>query len=80
MDKDIILTTYETLRSEWSDARSNSVLYHHPSGWARIVLDEGIYPLMRQKWFGQFSDQCQNSASHPESFDEDLSSDMRPSR
>ncbi|KAJ5175560.1 Helicase C-terminal [Penicillium canariense] len=40
MANDIVLTTYDTLRSEWSTSRSDSVLYHNHSGWARIVLDE----------------------------------------
>ena len=42
MTNDIVLTTYETLRSEWSTDRANSVLYQSHGGWARIVLDEGI--------------------------------------
>ncbi|CEO59986.1 hypothetical protein PMG11_04632 [Penicillium brasilianum] len=37
---DIVLTTYETLRSEWSASRLNSILYQNHGGWARIVLDE----------------------------------------
>lgn len=45
MTNDIVLTTYETLRSEWSTDRANSVLYQNHGGWARIVLDEGISSL-----------------------------------
>ena len=35
-NNDIVLTTYDTLRSDWA---TNGPLYSRP--WARIVLDEG---------------------------------------
>lgn len=46
MTNDIILTTYETLRSEWSTGLADSVLYQNHGGWARVVLDEGILSLI----------------------------------
>ncbi|KAH0566066.1 hypothetical protein GP486_000531 [Trichoglossum hirsutum] len=40
LDKlDIVLTTYETLRSDWASCGRQSVL--HEKVWARVVLDEG---------------------------------------
>lgn len=40
-DHDVVITTYDTLRSEWSSGPQNSVLFSNPEGWARVVLDEG---------------------------------------
>ncbi|KAJ5681154.1 hypothetical protein N7536_012293 [Penicillium majusculum] len=38
--QDIVITTYDTLRSEWSNDAENNVLFSNPEGWARVVLDE----------------------------------------
>lgn len=43
--KDIIITTYETLKSEWCGDRSNSLLFSETQKWSRVVLDEGWYPF-----------------------------------
>ncbi|KAJ5826599.1 Helicase C-terminal [Penicillium robsamsonii] len=40
LNHDIVITTYDTLRSEWSSRTENSVLFSNPQGWARVVLDE----------------------------------------
>ncbi|KAF5617713.1 hypothetical protein F25303_13211 [Fusarium sp. NRRL 25303] len=39
-DNDIVLTTYQTLRSEWTNT---GPLFREP--WFRVVLDEGMKPL-----------------------------------
>jgi SNF2 family DNA or RNA helicase len=38
---DIVLTTYDTLRSEWASKADKGVLYSDI--WARVVLDEGKF-------------------------------------
>lgn len=38
---DIVLTTYDTLRSEWASSADKGVLYSEI--WARVVLDEGKF-------------------------------------
>ncbi|PYH38328.1 DEAD/DEAH box helicase [Aspergillus neoniger CBS 115656] len=37
---DIVLTTYETVRREWSDQPNGSILFSEARKWARVVLDE----------------------------------------
>jgi SNF2 family DNA or RNA helicase len=41
LNNDIVLTTYDTLRSEWTSSSTNSVRFSHSEGWARVILDEG---------------------------------------
>lgn len=41
-DKDIVLTTYDTLRSE---RISNGPVFRRT--WARVILDEGEFALLR---------------------------------
>lgn len=38
---DIVFTTFETVRSEWSEQGSGSVLFSNSQEWGRVVLDEG---------------------------------------
>jgi SWI/SNF-related matrix-associated actin-dependent regulator of chromatin subfamily A3 len=38
---DVVLTTYDTLRSEWTSKAGGGVLYSEI--WARVVLDEGKF-------------------------------------
>ncbi|KAJ6039603.1 Helicase C-terminal [Penicillium canescens] len=37
---DIVITTYDTLRHEWSTNRKNSALFCASRNWARVILDE----------------------------------------
>jgi len=41
---DVVLTTYDTLRSEWTSKAGKGVLYSEI--WARVVLDEGKFTLL----------------------------------
>lgn len=43
LTKDVVITTYETLKSEWSSNRANSHLFSEVQRWRRIVLDEGCF-------------------------------------
>lgn len=46
LKNDIVITTYETLRHEWTNDSENSVLFADTEPWARVVLDEGGTPLL----------------------------------
>jgi SNF2 family DNA or RNA helicase len=47
---DIVLTNYDTLRSEWTGRAREGLLYSKE--WARIVLDEGeSHSLIGPWWF-----------------------------
>lgn len=43
--KDIVITTYETLKSEWCSNRASSHLFSEVQRWSRVVLDEGRMEL-----------------------------------
>lgn len=49
LNHDIVMTTYDTLRSEWSSGAVNSALFSNSEGWARVVLDEGEASIMTNK-------------------------------
>lgn len=48
-DADVVITTYETLRSEWAASKGTSPLYSWK--WLRVVLDEGKQNLVHSRTF-----------------------------
>ncbi|KAJ6073167.1 Helicase C-terminal [Penicillium canescens] len=62
LNNDIVLTTYDTLRSEWSSGSTNSVLFSHSEGWARVILDEAHH--IRSRCSQTFQAACEVRARY----------------
>lgn len=43
LENDVVITTYDTLKSEWRNQSEDSVLFRKSEMWARVVLDEGMF-------------------------------------